>query len=171
MTYIKVIVGLLLTRIILICDGQFLTPDQLREQHDLGYAARTHYELSGSRRTDMFNRVNPDYLLRGFFPFWSIAVICFALIFLILAVLGLIGYLLGYRRPTLEELYANEFEQLTPDDEFLLGSGGISNINDTKILIQNSSNDYFDNSRKDVRYESIEPIERRRVGQSHEDMV
>jgi len=57
--------GLFLTSIILICDGQFLTPDQLREQHDLGYAARTHYELSGSRRTDMFDRVNPDYLLRG----------------------------------------------------------------------------------------------------------
>jgi hypothetical protein len=54
-----------LTSIILVCDGQFLTPDQLREQHDLGYAAQTHYELSGVRRTDMFNRVNPDYLLQG----------------------------------------------------------------------------------------------------------
>jgi hypothetical protein len=54
-----------LSSILLICDGQFLTPDQLREQHDLGYAARTHYEMSGSRRTDMFNRVNPDYLLDG----------------------------------------------------------------------------------------------------------
>ena len=56
--------GLLLT-IVLLCNGQFLTPDQLREQHDLGYAARTHYEMSGSRLTDMFRRVNPDYLLRG----------------------------------------------------------------------------------------------------------
>ncbi len=54
---------------IVVCDGQFLTPDQLREQHDIGYAARTHYELSGSRRTDLFNRVNPDYLLRGSFVF------------------------------------------------------------------------------------------------------
>lgn len=56
---------LLLINIVLICNGQFLTPDQLREQHDLGYGVRTHYEMSGSRRTDMFNRVNPDYLLRG----------------------------------------------------------------------------------------------------------
>ena len=56
--------GLLLT-IALLCNGQFLTPDQLREQHDLGYGARTHYEMSGSRLTDAFRRVNPDYLLRG----------------------------------------------------------------------------------------------------------
>jgi hypothetical protein len=52
-----------------ICNGQFLTPDQLREQHDLGYGSRTHYQLSGGRRTDLFNRVNPDYLLRGNFFF------------------------------------------------------------------------------------------------------
>ena len=56
--------GLLLT-IIYSCDGQFLTPDQLREQHDIGFGARTHYEMSGSRLTDMFRRVNPDYLFRG----------------------------------------------------------------------------------------------------------
>jgi hypothetical protein len=90
---------------------------------------------------------------------------------LTLALLGLIGYLLGLRRPTLEELYANEFEQLTPDDEFLLGSGGMSNMNDTKILIPNSSNGYFDQNHRDFRYESIQPIERTHVGQSHEDMV
>jgi len=58
--------GLLIT-IVVICHGQFLTPDQLREQHDLGYGARSHYEMSGSRRTDMFGRVNPDYLFRGKF--------------------------------------------------------------------------------------------------------
>ena len=58
--------GFLIT-LVVICEGQFLTPDQLREQHDLGYGARTHYEMSGSRRTDMFGRVNPDYLLRGYF--------------------------------------------------------------------------------------------------------
>lgn len=46
--------------------AQFLTPDQLREQHDIGYGARTHYEMSGTRLTDMFGRVNPDYLFRGF---------------------------------------------------------------------------------------------------------
>jgi len=55
----------LLISVLVICNGQFLTPEQLREQYDLGYGARTHYEMSGSRRTDMFNRVNPDYLLRG----------------------------------------------------------------------------------------------------------
>jgi hypothetical protein len=90
---------------------------------------------------------------------------------LTLAVLGVIGYLLGCRRPTLEELYANEFEQLTPDDEFLLGAGGISNINHTKISIPNSSNTFFDNDQRDYRYESLQPFERTRVGQSHEDMV
>jgi hypothetical protein len=90
---------------------------------------------------------------------------------LTLAVLGLIGYLLGCRRPTLEEIYANEFEQLTPDDEFLLGGGGISSMNDTKILIPNSSNGYFDQHRRDFRYESLQPIERTHVGQSHEHMV
>lgn len=56
--------GLLLT-IVYSCDAQFLTPDQLREQHDIGFGARTHYEMSGSRLTDMFRRVNPDYLFRG----------------------------------------------------------------------------------------------------------
>ncbi len=88
-----------------------------------------------------------------------------------LAVFGLICYLLGCRRPTLDELYANEFDQLTPDDEFLLGAGEISNMNDTKISIQNSTNGYFDNNPRDFRYESLQPIERKYVGQSHEDMV
>lgn len=88
-----------------------------------------------------------------------------------LAVFGLIGYLLGCRRPSLEELYANEFDQLTPDDEFLLGAGGISNLNDTKMSIPISSNGVFDNYQRDFRYESLQPIERKRVGQSHEDMV
>ncbi len=54
-----------MTNIILVCNGQFLTPDQLRERYELEYAARTHYEMSGGRRTDMFNRLNPDYLLQG----------------------------------------------------------------------------------------------------------
>ncbi len=107
----------------------------------------------------------------GFFPFWSIPLICFAVIFLTLAVVGLIGYLLGCRRPTIEEIYANEFEQLTPDDEFLLGAGGISNMNETKISIPTSSNGFFDNNQRDYRYESIQPIERTVIGQSHEDMV
>jgi len=155
-----------------ICNGQFLTPEQLREQYDLGYGARTHYEMSGSRRTDMFNRVNPDYLLRGtifvlflrtknkrfvwylgFFPFWSIVMIVFALIFLVIAVVGLIGYFLGCRRPTLEELRAKEFQQVTPDDEFLLGHGGAVGITD------------LDDRRPSPH------ADRARIGQSHEDMV
>jgi len=179
--------GLLIT-IVVICDGQFLTPDQLREQHDLGYGARTHYEMSGSRRTDMFGRVNPDYLFRGyffnnlfwkkhffflllylgFFPFWSLVLIALALLSLTIAVIGLIGYLLGCRRPTPEELYASEFEQITPDDEFLLGAGGITNPNDGKI----SPNAYFNNTnQRDFRYESSPRTERTRIGQSDEDMV
>lgn len=51
------------------CRGQFLTPELLREQHELSYSARTHYETSGSQRTDAFNRVNPDYLLYGRFSY------------------------------------------------------------------------------------------------------
>ncbi|UJR33087.1 hypothetical protein I4U23_020546 [Adineta vaga] len=166
MMIVKAVTGLLLTFII-ICDSQFLTPDQLREQHDLGYGARTHYEMSGSRRTDMFNRVNPDYLLRGFFPFWSVVLIAFAMVFLIIAVVGIIGYLLGCRRPTAEDLYANEFEQLTPDDEFLLGGGGITEVDETKPSI----NDYFDNKQQSYRYNSSPSEQRTRIGQSDEDMV
>lgn len=99
--------------------------------------------------------------------------ICFAFIFLTLAIIGVIGYLLGCRRPSLEELYANEFEQLTPDEEFLLGAGGggLTNFNDTKVLLDNTSNVYFDTYQQDSRYQSLQPIERTRIGQSHEDMV
>lgn len=57
--------GVLLACSIVLCEGQFLTPDQLRERYELELGARTHYEMSGGRRTDMFNRVNPDYLLQG----------------------------------------------------------------------------------------------------------
>ncbi len=85
-----------------------------------------------------------------------------------LAVVGLVGYLLGCRRPTLEELYANEFEQLTPDEEFLLGGGGVTSANETKVPIPPSTNEFFDNSPRDIRYE---PLERTRIGQSNEDMV
>jgi len=169
MTFVKAISGLLIT-IVVICNGQFLTPDQLREQHDLGYGARTHYEMSGSRRTDMFGRVNPDYLLRGFFPFWSVVLIALGLLFLTISVIGLIGYLLGCRRPTPEQLRASEFEQVTPDDEFLLGSGGITTTDDNKI----PTNGYFNNNndqRRDFRYESSPRTERTRIGQSDEDMV
>ncbi len=91
--------------------------------------------------------------------------IALALIFLAIAVIGIIGYLLGCRRPTPEELYANEFEQLTPDDEFLLGAGGITNTNESKI----SPTGY--NNQRDFRYESSPRTERTRIGQSDEDMV
>ncbi|CAF0745464.1 unnamed protein product [Rotaria sp. Silwood1] len=166
MIFVKAIAGVLLT-IVILCDGQFLTPDQLREQQDLGYGARTHYELSGGRRTDMFNRINPDYLLRGFFPFWSIVLIAFALIFLTIAVIGLIGYLLGCRRPTPEEIYAKEFQQITtPDDQFLLGNDGSTSPNG----IQTSTNEYFNNN-QDFHYKSSPLAERTRIGQSSEDMV
>ena len=56
---------LLLISTILTCNGQFLTPAQLRERNGFSYSARTHYEMSGGRRTDTFNRINPDNLLRG----------------------------------------------------------------------------------------------------------
>lgn len=59
--------GFLLTNNFLLCDGQFLTPDQLRQFDELSYGARTHYDMTSGRRTDMFNRLNPDYLLRGFY--------------------------------------------------------------------------------------------------------
>ena len=63
--------GLLYATLIVICHGQFLTPEQLREQYELSYGVRTHYEPSGSRRIDLFNRANPDYLLDGNGYFFS----------------------------------------------------------------------------------------------------
>ncbi|CAF0739496.1 unnamed protein product [Rotaria sordida] len=165
MIFIKAIAGVLIT-IIIICDGQFLTPDQLREQQDLGYGARTHYDLSGGRLTDMFNRINPDYLLRGFFPFWSVVLIAFALVFLTIAVIGLIGYLLGCRRPTAEEIYVKEFQRIPPDDELLLGNDGSTNANGIQI----STNEYFNNN-QDFPYKSSPLAERTRIGHSGEDMV
>lgn len=83
--------------------------------------------------------------------------------------IGLIGYLLGCRRPTPEELYANEFQQVTPDDEFLLGSGGITDPNDSKIT---TTNEYFNNNnQQDIAYESSPRNDRTRIGHRNEDMV
>ncbi len=91
-----------------------------------------------------------------------------ALLFLAIAVIGLIGYLLGCRRPTAEELYANEFGQITPDDEFLLGAGGITDTEESKT----STNGYYNNNNQPgFRYESSPRTERTRIGQSNEDMV
>ena len=89
---------------------------------------------------------------------------------MVIAVIGLIGYLLGCRRPTPDELYANEFEQqLGPDDELLLGSGGFTNVDERKV----SPNGHFDeNSRGGFRYDGQpSPPGRTRIGQSDEDMV
>lgn len=57
--------GFFLISPLIVVHSQFLTPEQLIEQYELSYGARTHYEMTGSRRTDMFDRVNPDYLLDG----------------------------------------------------------------------------------------------------------
>lgn len=157
MTFVKVIAEILF--FVTFCRGQFLTPELLREQHELSYSARTHYETSGSQRTDAFNRVNPDYLLYGFFPFWSIILIAFAFVFLALSFIGLIGYYFGLRRPSFEELYGPEFDQLTPDEEFLLGTGTFSRLNETKYLDQQT------------RYESLLPIDRTPIRRSHEHTV
>jgi hypothetical protein len=91
-----------------------------------------------------------------------------ALIFLAIAVIGLIGYLLGCRRPTAEEIYTKEFGQLTPDDEFLLGAGGITDPEENRT----AANGYYNNTdQRDYRYESSPRAERARIGQSSEDMV
>ena len=110
----------------------------------------------------------PSVLYIGFFPFWSIVLILFAIVFLAIAVIGIIGHLLGCRRPTPEEIHAKDFEQLTPDDEFLLGAGGITEVDETK---PSPPTDYLDSNQQDFRYNSSPTGERTRVGQSDEDMV
>ncbi|CAF0750834.1 unnamed protein product [Didymodactylos carnosus] len=111
--------------------GQFLTPDQLYIEQQRAYDSRTHYEYTGIR-TDLFRRVNPDYLLRGFFPFWSIVLICFALLFLLVALIGVIGYLCGCRRPKPE--YYKDFEQLQQDDDYLINENGVYRKGDVSEL-------------------------------------
>ncbi|CAF3689139.1 unnamed protein product [Rotaria socialis] len=165
MISIKVIAGVLIA-LVVISNGQFLTPDQLRDQQELSHGARTHYDLTGGRRTDMFHRVNPDYLLRGFFPFWSIVLIVFALIFLTVGIVGFIGYLLGCRRPTAEEIMAKELQLIRSDDEALLGGNDFTNINGIRI----STNDYT-HTDEDFHYKSSPLAERIRIGQISEDMV
>jgi len=48
---------------------------------------------------DGYNRYDPDSTLNGFFPFWGILLLLLSLIFLIIAGLGLVGYLVGCRAP------------------------------------------------------------------------
>lgn len=90
-----------------------------------------------------------------------------------MAVLGLIGYFLGCRRPSLEELYANEFDQQLPTDEdYLLAGQTYSNLNETKISIPATPNDYFNrNQRQDSTYESLLPEPRTRSIHAVEHMV
>lgn len=100
----------------------------------------------------------------GFFPFWSIILIAIAFVFLFLSILGLIGYYFGLRRPSFEELYGADFDQFTPDEEFLLGTTGFVRLNETKSSIPATpSGGYFDQS---VRYETLTPSRR-----SHEHTV
>jgi hypothetical protein len=144
--------------------------------------------MSGSRLTDMFNRVNPDYLLRGksntlhdsqktislfscqgFFPFWSIVLIALAFIFLIIAVIGIVGYAFGCRRPTIQELEGNDVERMLTEDELLLASNDLADVNRKDI----SNDGYFDsNNPMDYRHDKqLLTIERTRIGHSVEDMV
>ena len=91
------------------------------------------------------------------------------MVFLAIAVLGLLGYLLGCRRPTADQLYEKEFGQITPDDEFLLGAGGITDPEENRP----TANGYYNNNanQQNFRYESSPRSERTRIGQSSEDMV
>lgn len=96
----------------------------------------------------------------GFFPFWSIVLIALALAFITIAAIGFIGYLLGCRRPSPEEICAKEFEQLRSDNEALLNGADLNNQNDIGI----SPNQDFD-------YRSSPFSERTRIAHAGEDMV
>lgn len=106
------------------------------------------------------------YSYLGFFPFWSIVLIALAVIFLLIALIGIVCYLLGCRRPTPEELLAKEFQQLAPDNEFLLSGGAPPMGTGTGAAI----NDYNDDN-QDVPYRSSPFSERTRFGHSNEDTV
>ncbi|CAF0742722.1 unnamed protein product [Rotaria sordida] len=48
---------------------------------------------------DGYNRYDPDSTLNGFFPFWGVVLLLLSFIFLLVAGLGLVGYLVGCRSP------------------------------------------------------------------------
>ncbi|CAF3185440.1 unnamed protein product [Rotaria socialis] len=48
---------------------------------------------------DGYNRYDPDSTLNGFFPFWGIVLLLLSFVFLLVAVLGLVGYFVGCRAP------------------------------------------------------------------------
>ena len=83
-----------------------------------------------------------------------------------IAIIGLIGYLLGCRRPTPEEIYAKEFQQVAPDDEFLLAGNDSTSVN----INQASQNEYFHNNSY-FPHDTSSSIGQTRIGQSNEDMV
>lgn len=108
------------------------------------------------------------WICLGFFPFWSIVLVGFGLAFLAIAVVGLIGFFLGCRRPTPAELRAEENVPQTPDNEFLLGTGENPDTSNGKV----PTNGYYNNyNQPDFRYESSPRGQRTRIGQSDEDMV
>jgi hypothetical protein len=108
----------------------------------------------------------------GFFPFWSIVLIGLAFVFLLLSIVGLIGYVLGCRRPSFEQLYGNELEHLTLDDEYLLGTGGFTRMNDTKMVTRHLSNGLFGrHHQREYHYETLLPIESTSCTRTNEHMV
>ncbi|CAF0744851.1 unnamed protein product [Didymodactylos carnosus] len=53
--------------------------------------------MSGER--DNYGRFDPDSTLNGFFPFWGFVLLILSMLFLIIAAIGFIGYLVGCRSP------------------------------------------------------------------------
>lgn len=91
------------------------------------------------------------------------------MVFLFISVIGLVGYLLGCRRPTREQLQDAEFAQMQNDDELLLGVHVDNNGQERKPFM----NGYIDNTHSPkLGYDSRpERPPRTRIGQSDEDMV
>ncbi|UJR36157.1 hypothetical protein I4U23_028891 [Adineta vaga] len=48
---------------------------------------------------DGYNRYDPDSTLNGFFPFWGCILLLLSFVFLLVAGIGLVGYLIGCRSP------------------------------------------------------------------------
>jgi len=145
-------------------NAQFLTPEQLHVQQEVVYDSRTHYEYTGVK-TDLFRRANPDYLLRGFFPFWSIVLICFALVFLFISLIGVIGYFcFGCRRPK-PEVY-RDFEKMPQqeDDQYLLENGSYYQ----KTANGGDTSDVDDEQQQQRLQESLDQA---KIGFRSEDMV
>lgn len=87
------------------------------------------------------------------------------MVFLTLGIIGFIGYLLGCKRPTPEELLAKEIHQTAPDNEFLLDTDRATYTNG----MSPQANEY--NNDQDYPYKSSALAGRTRFGHSTEDMV